>query len=291
MTAWQKQLLLSLVLLLPVNTFAQSESTPPGAPSNLPIQKYSKVLKGRVPSDPKYLDYMRWYVDHAVVSVIIRGEDRNHLYEALGEIQKLRKKQVLLGNVVIIGKSNIGPLQPNTARMLVGPDAYLHAREALRKTGKDLTLKEFENAKRELGISSALSELALDMNLGAGFLIDDAEKILTDLGIEFSPAWIVRYHGKNYIYEGVDSIAKYFGTGGQFLDGETHEEIFCCGHRYQPSVRVDPLRRRGLRFSRCGRSSGQTHQEARRRKILSEIGRERIGRLECLRSDGIPGIL
>jgi len=212
MTPWQKRTLLSFFLLFPVNSYSENPPVPP-------VRKYAKVLKGKVPSDPKYLDYVRWYVDHSVVSVIVRGENAGHLYDVLSEIKRLQDKQVLLGNVIVVGRGNIGQLDPATAPMLNGPKAYQNFRDAMRSIGKDLSPEEFETAKRQLGINPALSQMAADIKLGSGALTEDAEKLLTDLGIEYSPAWIVRYHGKNYIYDGVTAISKYFANGGQFLDG------------------------------------------------------------------------
>ena len=212
MTPWQKRILLSFFLLFPVNSFSQN-------PNVAPVRKYSKVLKGKVPSDPQYLDFIRWYVDHSVVSVIVRGEDSDHLFDVLSEIKKLQEKQVLLGNVIVVGRKNIGQLNPASEAGISGPAAYQKFRDAMRSVGQDLTPEEFERARKQFGINPALSNLAGEVQLGTGAITEDAEKLLTDFEIEYSPAWIVRYHGKNYIYDGVTAISKHFAAGGQFLDG------------------------------------------------------------------------
>ena len=150
------------------------------APKQQPPQKL--VRHGTLPTNPKYWDFQRWYLDHSVVHLVVNGENASQLLPVLEELQKLIKNDVAIGKVVVIG----------------WPVPNLNEVQLLQQ------------------LPRALEILQLGSASGGG---TSAEELLKTLSIENSPTWIVRYHGKNYIYEGVDSIARYFNRQGQFLDG------------------------------------------------------------------------
>ena len=104
------------------------------------------------------------------------------------EVEKLEKKNVAIGKVFVIGAEGFSwfdgaPDQPKVDR-------------------------------------SRAPRIAAKLGLGSGTAVGKPQELLKNLHIQYSPTWVVRYQGKDYIYEGLGSISRYFSSQGQFLGAQ-----------------------------------------------------------------------
>ena len=160
-------------------------------PSLQPVaraQNAPLIRHGRLPSNDRYWQFNRWYLDHSVTHLIVSGTDPEHLADALEEVEKLVKKNVAIGKIFVIGAEGFSwfdgtPDQPKVDR-------------------------------------SRASGTAAKLGLGSGTAVGKPQELLKNLDIQNSPTWVVRYQGKDYIYEGFGSISRYFSSQGQFLGAQ-----------------------------------------------------------------------
>lgn len=57
----------------------------------------------QLPQSKKYWKYHNWYKTHSVLSLIISAEDDKRIKSALKELEKIRQKGVLIGDIMLIG--------------------------------------------------------------------------------------------------------------------------------------------------------------------------------------------
>ncbi len=55
-----------------------------------------------LPSSKKYWEFYNWYQSHSVISLVVSGNDKSHLDLALKELEKIRAKGVLVGDLMVI---------------------------------------------------------------------------------------------------------------------------------------------------------------------------------------------
>lgn len=186
-----------LLLVLFFQNSAYSQTTP----------NKTGVVKGSIPSDPNYWNYTNWYKNNSVVSLIVSGEDKEHLIDALKQIKVLKEKNVLIGEILVVGGFSFGDLNNNI------------------KGNTDLKNKISSNAGRlspealnflnQIAAPSELPELAQKLNLGESTFAELAP-IIAHYNISLSPSWIIRYKGQDHIYEGNFDITRFFTADGQF---------------------------------------------------------------------------
>ncbi|MFN8391352.1 MAG: hypothetical protein U0136_13770 [Bdellovibrionota bacterium] len=190
--------------------------TPPTQPAPPPIL----VKHAEPPSSTEYWNFNRWYLDHVIVNLVVSGTDTEGLVKALGELSELKKRNVLIGRIIVVGGENFALLNGATSSRGTELAVFSQLRDQLRTMGKDLSLNDFYRLKDAIGVSTEVPRLAAEIELGTPRGVGNIQEILDALQIESSPTWIVRYHGKNYIYEGVTEVSRYFTKQGQFTDGE-----------------------------------------------------------------------
>jgi hypothetical protein len=131
-----------------------------------------------------------------VVNVVISGDNYRHVEEVLEHATMLSKK-VPVRNIVIV-----------------------HKLKGIEHLTQNIDLADDEN-KRVYGtpgkntqnpFSAYLKELKL-----TEFEVKPAQEIINRLGIKSSPTWIIRFEGKEYIYEGYTNISTMFTRDGSFM--------------------------------------------------------------------------
>lgn len=159
------------------------------------------IAHGSIPQKPEYWEFHRWYLNHAVVDVLINGESGEHLQQVLGEVEQLQKRGVLIRDIVVIGGNSFGMLDKSS-------------REQLRSqttAGADAAA-----ALKQLQVSPSLIPLAERLSLGEGQSVADIASLLKKHNITKSPTWMVSTKGQLYLYEGVPSLSKQFSRTGEF---------------------------------------------------------------------------
>jgi hypothetical protein len=172
-----------------------SSAVEPSAAANQPqsVGNLANVRHGELPYDRQYWQFLRYYRNHSVVSLIVSAADRPALFSALRDLTILRQRGIQIGEVFISG----GPLM----------NSFFTADEAkFPAAGKEISKRDRE-----------LDRLIADIGLVDGS-IEDLESALSRLNISSSPTWIVRYHGKDYVYEGFERASPLFTRDGNFTD-------------------------------------------------------------------------
>lgn len=142
--------------------------------------------------------YSQTDTPRAVVSVIVDGKNLNHVREVVGEAKKLSRK-VPIRNLLLIQKMpDVGAMTKDSTK--ISPELQQRAQKNMQEM--QMTMEEV----RVLNLER--SEGKYDLSL------------LEKLRITNSPTWVVRYKGRNYIYEGYTSIDRYFTNNGDFKEGE-----------------------------------------------------------------------
>lgn len=168
-----------------------------------------RVLKGSLPTDSRYWEFNRWFKgNNTVASLVVAGEDREHLESALNDLKYLRDKKVLIGSVVVSG----GPY----ASLLSGTVDYEQLAKKLKPSEVRTLPTELLKFYRDTAGATAIRDLATDLKLGAPSLIE-ADTVFDKLNISTSPAWVIRHDGKNYIFEGKVEIRRFFTGDGRFM--------------------------------------------------------------------------
>ncbi len=141
--------------------------------------------------------YGQTNVPKAAVSVIVDGKNYTHVRDVIEEAKMLSKK-VPVRNLLLIQKMPDLSSIPNKKELSTAEQMKIQAEtNALQKN-----MEEVRNLNLEQ--SEGKSDLSL----------------LKTLRISYSPTWVVRYNGRNYIYEGHRSIDQYFTSKGIFKDGK-----------------------------------------------------------------------
>lgn len=158
-----------------------------GSAGQFRVPAQSDVAAEGLPLDARYWQYHEWYVNHSVLNVIVSGTDTNHLEETFRELQRMKKRGILIGDVAVVGAST----DPST-----GPATQ---------------------SREKMAQSSRIKELIRDIGLGDA-QVTDVSTVAQQMDVSFSPTWVVRYQGRNFVYEGLTSPAKLFTANGVFLD-------------------------------------------------------------------------
>lgn len=133
--------------------------------------------QNQLPKDKRYWKYHSWYKNHSLLFLVVSGLDKKKLEQSMRSLKRLKKRGVLVAEVMIVG-------EPNTSSETSDP------------------------------ISKIFSELSLSQSG-----MEDPSIVLKKYDIKSSPTWIVRYKGKDYVYEGLKNPERLFNTQGQFLSG------------------------------------------------------------------------
>lgn len=167
------------------------------------------VFKGKLPTDENYWKYHEWYVNNnTVVSLVVSGKDRDALLDALRDLSVLLKRKVLIGSVIINGGLHFAALRPDIEELRssfkkVDPKIISKLPTSLLYLYKDmLGPSEFKDIAQEIKLD------------GAQYV--NIEDIIKKFNLTFSPAWIVRYKGKDYVFEGQADIKNFFSADGKF---------------------------------------------------------------------------
>lgn len=183
--------------------------------TTLPVVSTDKSLTGKIydvrhgelPSNRQYWRFLSFYRSHAVVSLVVSGVDDRALTQALEELKRLQDRGVQIGEIVVSGGRYIADL--NATEVTTDPPVT-----------EDLSVEEakIRKAARRKKVSH-LTRLSQNLDLGIGEPID-VTPILARLGVKYSPTWVVRYHGRDYVYEGMENPSTLFSKDGLFRDGE-----------------------------------------------------------------------
>lgn len=128
-----------------------------------------------------------------LVSLIVSGEDMPRAMEALDKARQLsRKVKVVNVMLVVKGDKAISMVSDLTAD----------------RSGAD---KVPLNSTASSGLKAAMDELGLVSSDGSM-----ESQVFSRLRLSYSPTWIVRHEGKDYVFEGYSDISRYFTGDGQF---------------------------------------------------------------------------
>lgn len=164
-----------------------------------------------LPTNENYWQYNEWYKNNSVVSLIVSGEDKEHLTDSLRKVKLLKNKSVLIGDIIITGGLLFGNLNNNQSKNFIS-NAKLSS-SAIPPSAKEII--------KEMVLPSDLENISTELNLSEQSSID-IEPIIDHFEITTSPTWIVRYKGKDYVFEGNFDITRYFSSDGIF-NFQTHE--------------------------------------------------------------------
>lgn len=134
----------------------------------------------------------------AVVSLIVDGKDLRHLNEVINEAKALSRK-VPIRNLLLIEQM---------------PDLSQMSNDSVKNSPAEQKKIQLSTQHMQAGMESVRA-LNLEQSEGKTDL-----SLLDKLRITNSPTWIVRHKGRNYIYEGLPSIDRYFTANGNFKDGD-----------------------------------------------------------------------
>lgn len=131
-----------------------------------------------------------------VVSLVVNGSESSHLSQALSNAVSLSRK-VPVRNLLILYQGD-------------QVEALSYHPEIMADDGSDI-LKQLKYTAPQNPYTKYFSELKL---YTSSIKADDT--LLKRLRITYSPTWIVRFEGKDYVYEGYQDISKMFSREGGF---------------------------------------------------------------------------
>ncbi len=148
----------------------------------------SLVLKNDLPSDPRYWSYRKALEQKVSLSLLVDADDLGHLN---------RNLEILKG----LGSENVIP-----AEVFFFSSRWNHTVSVRSEKNKALTAQEKELAAKAQGYLKALGL--------KNFKLINAEKIKSDLRVEFSPVWIISWKAREYLYEGLAKPGLLFAENG-----------------------------------------------------------------------------
>ena len=142
----------------------------------------------------------------SVLSLVVSSEDTEMLEKCLQKLAWLAKnRNVKVGNVYIVGLRNVAKLaDPETVSSHPGV-----TQEANSKPWGQLSKLWFDKNYKLLS--------------DAGFAnheIIQTQRLFDRLDISYSPTWVVRHLGRDYILEGYTDPSRYFTKDGEFIADE-----------------------------------------------------------------------
>lgn len=188
-------------------TSTTSSTIPVTSGSTSSAEMAYPVRHGELPADRDYWSFLNFYRSHAVVSLVVSGIDDKALARALEELNRLQDRGVQIGEVVVSGGRYIADL--NAVETPTDPPIT-----------DDLSAEEVKvrRAAQQKRVS-ALSKLSLAVGLGVGDPVD-VSPVIERLAIQYSPTWVVRYRGRDYVYEGLENPSTLFSKDGVYRGGE-----------------------------------------------------------------------
>ncbi len=148
--------------------------------------------RSQLPNESRFRAYENWYKDHAVLNLVVNGDNEKYLIDRLAELKKIRDTLgIPIGFVVVVGSG---------AHLL---DVEIGTEANPIPSGTPPKPTPFAQAKANLSLRNS------ELHPGAD--------ILNRLKISYSPAWIVRYHGDDYVFEGTSAPLNLFPGNGKFL--------------------------------------------------------------------------
>ena len=132
------------------------------------------------------------YTVSPIVSVIVSAENGAHAIDVLQKSVQLSKK-VKIGNVLLVTSAE------KAAKL-----SSVFSAET-----NDVYLMQSSSAERALAQSISALKLAQTE-------VSVQSPVMKRLRLSYSPTWIVRFEGKDYVFEGYQEISKYFTADGKF---------------------------------------------------------------------------
>ncbi len=132
-----------------------------------------------------------------VVSVIINADNSKHAFETLNAVVNLSKKVKVTNIVMAVKKDRLYDFAP-----------------VLTSIYGEMPEKFLKKPRQEM-LSQSYEKYFDSLNL-YGSTIKFDPVLISRLSLTYSPTWVVRYRGKDYIFEGYGDISKYFTRDGSF---------------------------------------------------------------------------
>jgi len=133
-----------------------------------------------------------------VVSLVVNGSDSSHLSQALSNAVNLSRK-VPVRNLLILYQGD------QVEALSYHPETVTEA-----ESESDF-LKQFKFTPPQNPYAKYFKDLKLYTSS-----IKAEDTLLDRLRINYSPTWIVRFEGRDYVYEGYQDISKMFSREGGF---------------------------------------------------------------------------
>lgn len=132
-----------------------------------------------------------------LVSVIIDGNDHKHVFETLETAIALSKKVKVRNVVLAVSADKLTDLSATFA--------------ASENGEQDQKFRDQRGKILSANYTKYFGQLGL-----AGSEITSDKSIISRLNLSYSPTWIVRHQGKDYVFEGFPTISRYFTRDGEF---------------------------------------------------------------------------
>jgi hypothetical protein len=147
--------------------------------------------------EPQFLvkDTKSPYYVSPVVNVIISGEDSRHVIETLERAVILSRKVPVRNVLIVTTFKDLYKYQTNLDDIVSRVGGNVPAGHALPENSFTAFFKDLKLSRTE---------------------VKPVQEVENRLGIRNSPSWIVRFEGKEYIYEGYTDIGNMFSKEGIF---------------------------------------------------------------------------
>lgn len=175
------------------------------------------------PRNPKYWKYQSWYLDHAVVDLVVSGKDPRALEKSLAEVSNLASKGVGIRRIAVLGGNAFTQLDSASAEKTDKQSLLRRISHDLESRGRTIGPEELLLVEKSAGLLPSLREIATRLGLHRIGPVSEPGALLEKLQISYSPAWVVTYHGKRFIYEGTPTVSNLFDQMGRFI-GESNRE-------------------------------------------------------------------
>lgn len=136
------------------------------------------------------------YTVKPLVSLIVSGENSAHALEVLQKAKNLSKKVKIVNILLVASTEKTAKIASSLTSSLDGEVDELNP---IKASSEELAFKEIFDSLRLTN-----SEISVQ------------SPVFLRLRLSYSPTWIVRYQGKDYVYEGFQDISNYFSSDGNF---------------------------------------------------------------------------
>ena len=183
------------------------------APSRSDLRKIIEGVKETADEDPKKKnkriafngpdlggsESKESYTPKSVLSLIVSGADTEHLSRHTRKLSWMAKhRNVKIGNVFIVGMSTIG--------------ASLSDEKGKKQRSRRSSKKVLPS---KVWLEKHYAELS-EAGLG-NYEMVQADRLFDRLDINFSPTWVVRHLGRDYLFEGYNDPVHVFTKKGEFV--------------------------------------------------------------------------